>query len=172
MKRNRSLFLVLLFGLLFTSSVLAQESPISAEEAAADLRLRLVEVQTREAERQARLFQLDEALQPQNIERSLAGIGSTRPEELREQRRRELTIEKDLVRKQLELLETSRVRLEAAIQAADSRAYHQSAQGYSANDAQAEWLYSLNPRRLIIASVTLLGLLAVGSMVALIRRLY
>src|SRR6266850_1020011 len=81
MKLRLSIVLVLLFGLLFTSRILAQDPPTIPAEAAADLRARLVEVQAREAERHTRLNQLDEALKPENIERSLAGIGSTRPEE-------------------------------------------------------------------------------------------
>ena len=91
MKRHRGLFLVLLLGLLFTSRIFAQDSPANPAEAAADLRARLAEVQANEAYGRARLDQLNEALKPENIERSLAGVGSTRPEELREQRRRELT---------------------------------------------------------------------------------
>jgi len=170
MKRSLSFFVVVLLGLLFTSRILAQD-PSRAAEAGADLRVRLIEVQAREADGHARLAQLDEALKPENIERSLAGIGSTRPEELREQRRRALTIERDGVRRQLDLFETSRARLESAIQLADNRAYHQSAQGFSANYVQAIWLYSGNHRRLLIASVTLLGLVAIGGLVAFIRKL-
>ena len=171
MKLRLSIVLVLLFGLLFTSRILAQDPPTSPAEAAADLRARLVEVQAKEAERHARLNQLDEALQPENIERSLAGIGSTRPEELREQRRRELTIERDGVRKQLDLLATSRARLESAIQTADNLAYQQSAKGFAGNQVNALRMFSVNPRPLVIASVTFLGLLAIGGLVAFIRRL-
>ena len=170
MKLRLSSVLVLLFGLLFTSRILAQDPPIAPAEAAADLRARLVEVVTREAALQARLNQLDEALKPENIERSLAGIGSTRPEELREQHRRALTIERDGVRRQLDLLATSRARLESAIQVADNRAYQQSAQGFAVNQV-AMRMYSVNPRWLVIASVTFLGLLATGGLVAFIRRL-
>jgi len=43
----------------------------------------------------SRLAQLDEAIKPENIERSLAGVGSTRPEELRESRRKQLSIQRD-----------------------------------------------------------------------------
>ena len=162
--------LVLLCCLAFTSQILAQDSPTAPAEAAADLRARLIEVQTKEANGRARLAQLDEALKPENIERSLAGIGSTRPEELREQRRRQLTIERDGVRRQLDLLETSRMRLEAAIQDADTRAYHASAQGSSANGLQAMGLRSVSPRKLVLASVTLLGLLTIGVIILFARR--
>lgn len=168
MKLRLSLVLVLLISLPFTSQVLAQDSKAPAETAA-DLRMRLIEVQTKEANGRARLAELDEALKPENIERSFAGVGSTRPEELREQRRRELTIERDSTRKQLELLETSRLRLESAIQLADTRAYQESAQGYSVNSIQSTLLSFANPRRLVIVSMTVL-VLAIGVFVVFIRR--
>ena len=78
------------------------------------------------AHRQAQ--QLDEDLKPENIERSLAGVGSTKPEELRELRRRQLTIERDSVRAQLKIVATSRERLEAALRTAETQAYQQSAE--------------------------------------------
>jgi hypothetical protein len=154
MKLCLSLVLILLFGLLFTSRILAQDLPVAAAEEAADLRARLVEVQFKEADLHVRLNQFDEALKPDNIERSLAGIGSTRPEEVREQRRRELTIERDGVRGQLDLLVTSRARLETAIQAACNRAYQESAKGFPGNQTKATRTYSVNPRRLATGSMT------------------
>jgi hypothetical protein len=66
-------------------------------------------------------------MKPENIEHSLAGFGSTKPEELREQRRKELQIERNGVQAQLNLLNTSHTRLEAAIATADAEAYRQSA---------------------------------------------
>jgi len=169
MKRNRVLFLVLLFGLLFTVRTLGQDSS-SPAEAAADLRARLAEVQANEAYGRARLEQLNEALKPENIERSLAGVGSTRPEELREQRRRELTLERDSVKKQLELLETSRLRLESAIQIADNQAYHESAKGFGFNQLKAIWLSSVQPHKLVIASITFLSLVVLASLIVFLRR--
>ena len=74
-----------------------------------------------------RAQQLDEELKPENIERSLAGIGSPRPEELREARRRQLTIERESVKAQLKLIETTKLRLETAITSAEGRAYQESA---------------------------------------------
>ena len=165
-----SLVLILLFGLMFTSQILAQEPPTAPAEAAADLRVRLAEVQLSQADLQARLNLLDEALKPENIEHSLAGVGSTRPEELREQRRRQLTIERDGVNKQLDLLATSRARLESAIQLADNRAYQQSAQGFSGNQVGFTPLYSVNPRRLVMICAVVFVLLGIGGLVALIRR--
>src|ERR1700730_2047106 len=105
---NRILATLLLSG-LFATTILAQTS---AKEIAASLRVQLSEVQVRKAEMKARDEQLEEDLKPENIERSLAGIGSTHPERLREQRRRQLEIERDGVRVQLDELERSQTRLE------------------------------------------------------------
>jgi len=125
MKRllNRIPGILLLSGLLATTAV-AQSS---AQDVAANLRLQLSEVEVRQAEMQARDEQLQEDLKPENIEQSLAGFGSTHPENLREQRRRHLEIARARVRIQLDELDRSHTRLEAAIAEADAVAYWQSA---------------------------------------------
>jgi hypothetical protein len=105
--------------LICLSAALAQ-NPASAERSVEGLRAQLLDVQAKEAELRAREQQLDEDLRPENIERSLALTGSTHPEELREQRRRQLEAEKARVRAQIDLLETSRTRLEAAIASAEA----------------------------------------------------
>ena len=91
-----------------------------AEQRAENLSAQLRDVQAKEADLQARLEQLDEAVKPENIERAMAGYGTTRPEELREQRRKQLENERTRVRAQLEQLGASRTRLEAAITTADA----------------------------------------------------
>ena len=120
---NRLPATLLLSG-LFATTTLAQTS---AQEIAANFRVQLSEVEIRQAEIQARDEQLEEDLKPENIERSLAGIGSTRPELLREQRRRQLEIARVRVRVQLDELERTHTRLETAIAEADAVAYWQSA---------------------------------------------
>lgn len=99
----------------------------SAQELAASLRSQLSEIETKQSALQTRLQELDEKLKPDNIEASLAGVGSTRPEDLREQKRRQLEIERSGVQKQLDLLAASRTRLEASLARADAEAYRQSA---------------------------------------------
>jgi len=135
--------LVLLFLLVFSVAGYAQETA-SAAETAEKLKAQLLEVQGKEEALRARVQQLDESLKPENIERSLAGIGSTRPEELRESRRRQLTIERDGVQAQLKTLENSRQRLETALANAEILAYQQSArptQMMSASSSrQYQWL--------------------------------
>lgn len=122
--------LVLLVSLFLTAAptaILAQETPSAAREAE-NLRAQLRDVEAQEAELQARLQQLDWDLKPENIERHFAGVGSTRPEELREQRRRLLQGEKESASSHLEQLTASRARLESAIVTADGAAYVQSAE--------------------------------------------
>ncbi len=126
--------------LVFTAGLLLSEAPTfsassssitpiqnSAQEKAASLRAQLTEVETKQSELQTRLQKLEEDLKPENIEHSLAGVGTTHPEDLREQRRRQLEIERNGVQSQLNLLATSHTRLETAIAQADAEAYRQSA---------------------------------------------
>lgn len=125
MQGKSALLLVLI--LVFAAIGYAQEQPPSAAESLEKLRAQLIDVQAQEESLRERAQQLEESIKPENIERSLAGVGSTRPEQLRESRRRQLTIERDGVLAQLKLIETSRQRLEKAIADAEVRAYQQSA---------------------------------------------
>jgi chromosome segregation ATPase len=90
-----------------------------AEVRAEALRTQLRDVQDKEANLTARLEQIDYDLKPENIERSVSTFGSTRPEDARDARRRSLESEKTRVRSQLDLLATSRQRLENAVASAD-----------------------------------------------------
>ena len=120
------LFAVMSLLLMLGLSVRAQERNHAA--VAVDvLRVQLIEVQEKEGSLRLRAQQLEEELKPENIERVFAGIGSTRPEELREARRRQLTIERDNVKAQLKLVELTKERLETAVAAAEGRAYQESA---------------------------------------------
>jgi 5'-deoxynucleotidase YfbR-like HD superfamily hydrolase len=91
-----------------------------AEQRSAALWKELRDVESQQADLQARADELAYASKPENIERSVAGYGTTRPEELREQRRRQLENEKLRVQKQLEQLAANHTRLEQAIAAADA----------------------------------------------------
>src|SRR3977135_283152 len=97
-------------AVLLTIPAVAQED---RQERAANLRAQLVDVLAKQTELQMRLQRIEEEIKPENIERSVAGIGSTHPEELREQRRRQLEIEKKGLQSQLDTLAASRARLEA-----------------------------------------------------------
>lgn len=167
MKLGFCLVLIASLGLVFASFAQDRPSDQNAAEAAAGLRAQLVEVQAKEAELNSRMSRLEEDLKPENIERSLAGVGSTKPEELREQRKRQLTIERDGLRKQLDLLAASRSRLESAIVAADARAYQQSAQQPSLTQTL---VYSFRRPRVLVGVATLIGILALIGVIAFLRR--
>jgi hypothetical protein len=156
--------LVLLLLLVFSVGVYAQDTE-SPAETVDKLKSQLIDVQAHEADLRARVAQLDESLKPENIERSLAGIGSTRPEELRESRRRQLQIEKDGVLAQLRTVETSRQRLETALANAEVLAYQESAK-------PTQMLSASKPRsyQLLMVGGGSLALLALGGGALFYRR--
>lgn len=126
MKVTFIFFAVLSLLVMLGLSVSAQERT-NMTDALDQLRLQLIEIQEKEGSLRVRAQQLEEHLKPENIERALAGIGSTRPEDLREALRRQLTIELESVRAQLKIVEMTRTRLETAIASAEGRAYQESA---------------------------------------------
>src|SRR5712672_3597948 len=75
-----------------------------AETRSTALRAELRDVQAKEADLEAKAEQIEYDLKPENIERSVSGYGTTHPEDLREQRRRQLENEKQRLRKQLDQL--------------------------------------------------------------------
>ena len=91
-----------------------------AEQRSAQLRSELRDVQQKKGELEAHLEDVEYALKPENIERATAGYGTTRPEDVREQRRKQLESERDRVRKQLAEFQTSEDRLEQAIATSDA----------------------------------------------------
>ena len=157
--------LVMLFLLVFSASAFAQESTPSAAESVDNLKSHLLELQGKEEALRGRLAELDESIKPENIERSLAGVGSTRPEELRESRRRQLTIQRDGVAAQLQTLETERQRLEAALANAEILAYQESAR-------PTQMLSAKSPRQfpLLMLGGGGLAVLALGGAGALLYR--
>ena len=163
---------ILLTTLMLTCAlrVSAQESS-DATQTLENLRTQLSNVQDREADLKIRLEQLNFDLRPENIERYFNGTGSTRPEELRESRRRQLQTEKDRVVAQLEQLAASRGRLEAAVANAQARAYQQSALGTAAlqpDKVQNAPLLTL--ARVLIGSAALFIVLGSLALRLVIRR--
>src|SRR5260370_27268512 len=126
MKSHLRLALLTALVILCPLQTRSQDKPTAAETVE-NLKLQLIDVKAREDNLRLRVQQLDEDLKPENIERALAGVGSTRPEELREQRRRQLTIEKTAVVTQLEETAAVRSPLEAALAAEEVDPYRQSA---------------------------------------------
>lgn len=91
-----------------------------AEQRAEQIRMQLVDVQSKIADFEAKLEGVEYALKPENIERSMQTFGSTRPEEAREARRRQLESERGRLKAQLKILETSKARLEISSSLADN----------------------------------------------------
>ena len=90
-----------------------------AEERAEVLRKQLIELIEKETAYKTRMAQFDEDLRPENIERSMAGIGTTRTAEMRDTRRRVLENEKKGVENLLNITVQSRMRLEEDVRLAD-----------------------------------------------------
>ena len=167
MKRHLN-FIVVLFCLLLCAVVVrAQEQ--SAAETVDQLKLQLLELQAQEETLRARAVQIDEEIKPENIQRSLAGVGSTRPEELREARRRQLESEKKIVEAQLSTLSQTKTRLESAIVTAEAQAYHQSAQPPGTFQRFASSVPRV-PLFLMLGSVGVVLLVGVALLVFIKRR--
>ena len=89
------------------------------EERAEVLRKQLIELIEKETAFKMRLTQLEEEIRPENIERSLSTVGTTRTVELRDTRRRTLNNEKGGVENLLSITTQSRLRLEEDVRQAD-----------------------------------------------------
>lgn len=136
-------FVIAGLAMSLVTSVTGQET---AKERAANLRAQLTQVQTQQDELQTRLRQLEEDMKPENIEKTLAGVGSTHPEDLRQQRRHQMEIEKTSVQSRLNILAASRTRLETRLAQADNDAYHESA-GVSAGATRQSAAPRSSPNR-------------------------
>ena len=166
MKLSLMMLFVFVLGVV---SVSAQE-PANAAEQVDKLKSELLDVQGKEDALRTRLAQLDEDIKPENIERSLAGVGSTRPEELREHRRRQLSIERNGVLAQLQTLETNRLRLESAIANAEALAYQESARPRPIESNQIMIAAGGIPLWFVFAGGGSVALLALGGGALLYRR--
>ncbi|PWT92598.1 MAG: hypothetical protein C5B55_06060 [Blastocatellia bacterium] len=167
--RYRSTLLVIATVLFVIGVAEAQEVKDSAQELD-NLRLQLIDVQNRESELKARLQQLDIDLQPQNIERYFSGVGSVHPEELREQRRKQLQSEKDRTTALLEQTSLQRSRLESAIADAQAKAYQQSALGQNVLQRDEGRRLSNSARIAFGATILVLVLAAIVLTLILQRR--
>jgi peptidoglycan hydrolase CwlO-like protein len=79
------------------------------------LQKELVDLSAREAPLRKRLDEIETQQQPDRIERSLAGVGSTKPEEMRDSISRQLSIEKRQIQGQLDTIQASRTRNQSFI---------------------------------------------------------
>ena len=90
------------------------------EERAEILRKQILELIEKETAYKSRMAQIDEDIRPENIERALSGIGTTRTVELRDTRRRVLENERKGLESLLNQTTSSRIRLEEDVRQADS----------------------------------------------------
>lgn len=95
-----------------------------AEQRAEQLRSQLIDTQSKIADFESKLEQIEWALRPENIESATAAYGSTRPEAARDVRKKQLESEKLRLQAQLKLIETSKARLEVAVANADAEVDH------------------------------------------------
>ena len=99
---------------------LEMERLTRAEQRAEQLRSQLIDTQAKIADFESKLEQIEFYLRPENIESSTAGYGSTRPEQARDARRKQLESERNRLQAQLRLVQTSKIRLETAVANADA----------------------------------------------------
>ena len=93
---------------------------IKEELRAEALHRELSDIAAKETPLQVRLDEIETQLRPDRIEQSLAGVGSTRPEEQREAVQRQLSNEKRRIQAQLDQFRQNRSRLQASISSADA----------------------------------------------------
>lgn len=120
--------------ILLATQVCAAQDIATIDQRVEALRQQLRDVTDRQAQLQAREQELDEALRPENIEKSVAGIGTTDATALRDKRREQLEREKAAVGEQLRSLDASRARLESAIATAEAEAVRLRASALGANN--------------------------------------
>jgi chromosome segregation ATPase len=120
---------------------LATVSPVSAQDVTAvelrieRLRAQLRDVVDREAQLQERAARLDEDLRPENVEHSVAAVGTTDAEALRAKHREGLEKQKAEVTAQLAEAAAKRAGLEAEVAAAEAEAVRLKAAALAPKDA-------------------------------------
>lgn len=90
-----------------------------AEQRSSQLRTELREVLAKKVDLEIHLEQVENDLKPENIERAVAGYGTTKPEQLREQRKKSLENDRTRTRTQIDQLAASESRIQQAIATSD-----------------------------------------------------
>lgn len=94
---------------------LLQERLTRAEQRVEALQAQMTDVMEKQANLQARVEQLDDAMRPENLDRQLATSGTFRPDEARDALRRQYDNEKKRVQAQLDVQGTRRTQLEKSL---------------------------------------------------------
>jgi chromosome segregation ATPase len=97
-----------------------REQLAKEEQRAEALQRELSDIATKETSLQKRLDEIEPQLRPDRIEQSLAGVGSTRPEENRDAARNQLSNEKRKIQAQLDQFRQNRPRLQVSLSTADA----------------------------------------------------
>ena len=97
-----------------------QEQLEKEEQRGEALQHHLFEIAEKEGPLSTRMDQIAQQLSPEAIERSLVGVGSLHPEDVREDIRRRLTNEKARIQTQLDLLKQDQRRTQASLAATDA----------------------------------------------------
>ena len=97
-----------------------QDQLIKEEQRGEGLQMRLLDIAEKEGGLQSRVEQVNEQLRPENLDTALAGVGSLRPEDAREDTRKRLSTEKQRIQTQLDLLRQDRVRTQASLASSDA----------------------------------------------------
>jgi hypothetical protein len=92
---------------------------LKEEKRSEDLQLHLTEIAEKEADLQPKLDSINQQLRPENIERELAAVGSTKPEEVREEVRRRRAAEQQRLQAQLGLMRQDKTRTQSSLSNAD-----------------------------------------------------
>ena len=93
---------------------------VKEEQRAEGLQRELSDNAAKETSLQKRLDEIEPQLRSDRIEQSMAGIGSTRPEELRDAVQRRLSNEKRDIQAQLDQLHMNRTRLQSSLSTAEA----------------------------------------------------
>jgi hypothetical protein len=97
-----------------------RERIVAKEQQAEVLQSRLIEISSRETSLGTRMAVIEHQLKDNNIEKLLAGVGSTKPEELRDAVRKGLIAEREGVNEQLRLLNLERARVLSSLATTDA----------------------------------------------------
>jgi peptidoglycan hydrolase CwlO-like protein len=101
-------------------SLIDMERLTRAEQRAESVRAQMLDTESKLADLQSRMDQVDYSLKPENIDRSIAGYGTVHPEDARDSRRQQLQNEKARLQAQISLLENSRSRLQSSLSTAEA----------------------------------------------------
>lgn len=97
-----------------------QEQLEKEEQRGEALQIHLIEIAEKEVPLNSRIDEINQLLRPETMDRSLAGIGSVRPEDLRDDVKKRLISERARLQMQLELLRQDRMRTQASLATTDA----------------------------------------------------